>query len=370
MKASIGDILIKTAAFAIIIAGMRAASTILLYIALAFLLSFLLIAPVSWLTKYRVPRPVAVLAVVAIAVGISTAAGTLLGTRLVALAGTGAQLDQIFSVQLAQLDSMVANLASQLGSAPPPTLATVVRDQLQPSSLVTFLTGLLERLGLIVTHVAIIVIMTGFLLMEVTGFRKKMRHAFGEKLGLEAWNNFEKVGDAVRRYVVLKTLISIGTGLSVSVLMFSLGSENWILWGVLAFMLNYIPNIGSFVAAAPAVLFTWLMAGLGTAIAASAGFLVINLVWGNIVEPRVMGEGVGLSAMVVFTSLVFWGWVLGPIGMLLSVPLTVMLRIVLGANDSTQWLAVILGSDKEIQLDLPPSGSSAISPAAESKAKA
>ena len=101
------------------------------------------------------------------------------------------------------------------------------------------------------------------------------------------------------------------------------------LWGLVAFLLNFVPNIGSIIAAIPAVLLALLINGTTIAILTIAGYVVVNITIGNVVEPRVMGRGLGLRMLVVFISLVFWGWVLGPIGMLLAVPLTMTLKIML-----------------------------------------
>ncbi len=90
-------------------------------------------------------------------------------------------------------------------------------------------------------------------------------------------------------------------------------------WGLLAFALNYIPNIGSVLAAIPPIAQVRVFNGFYEALLVLAGYLLINLVFGNILEPRIMGRGLGLSTLVVFLSLIFWGWLLGTVGMRLSV---------------------------------------------------
>ena len=139
-------------------------------------------------------------------------------------------------------------------------------------------------------------------------------------------------------------MISLATGVLVAAWLRIVGVDYALLWGLLAFLLNYIPSIGSFIAAVPAVMLAFLQLGPGDGIVTAIGYLVINTVIGNFIEPRVMGEGMGLSTLVVFLSLIFWGWVLGPVGMLLSVPLTMIMKIALEASDETRWIAVLLGS--------------------------
>jgi len=117
-----------------------------------------------------------------------------------------------------------------------------------------------------------------------------------------------------------------------------------VVWVLLAFLLNYVPNIGSIVAAIPAVLLGLIQGGVGYALLVAVGFVVVNLVIGNFIDPFLMGRTVGLSTLVVFLSLVFWGWMWGSIGMLLSVPLTMMIKILLDNTDDLQWVAVMLDS--------------------------
>ena len=123
------------------------------------------------------------------------------------------------------------------------------------------------------------------------------------------------------------------------------GVDYPMLRGLLAFLPSYVPNIGSIIAAVPAVLFVAVQLGPGAALWSAAGYLVVNVVVDSIIEPRFMGRGLGLSALVVFLSLVFWGWVLGPVGMFLSVPLTMMIKIALDSRPDTHWIAVLLGPE-------------------------
>jgi predicted PurR-regulated permease PerM len=115
-----------------------------------------------------------------------------------------------------------------------------------------------------------------------------------------------------------------------------------LLWGLLAFLLNYVPNIGSIIAAVPATLLALIQLGPTTALLTVSGYALVNIVLGNMIEPRFMGKGLGLSTLVVFISLAFWGWVLGPVGMLLSVPLTMILKIALAGNSTTRWISTMM----------------------------
>ena len=120
--------------------------------------------------------------------------------------------------------------------------------------------------------------------------------------------------------------------------------DHFLLWAVLAFMLNYIPNIGSIIAALPAVLIAFVQFGFASAGLVALAFVLVNTIMGNLIEPRLMGRGMGLSTLVVFLSLIFWGWLLGTVGMLLSVPLTMVVKIALESRPESEWLAVLLSS--------------------------
>ena len=138
------------------------------------------------------------------------------------------------------------------------------------------------------------------------------------------------------------------TGFVIFLWLSILGVDYAVLWGLVAFLLNFIPTVGSFIAAVPAVLLALVQLGAFEAGLTLVGFVVVNLIMGNVLEPRWMGRGLNLSPLVVFVSLVLWGWVLGPVGMLLSIPLTIMLKIALESQNETRWIGVMMGAGKRL----------------------
>ena len=128
-----------------------------------------------------------------------------------------------------------------------------------------------------------------------------------------------------------------------------LGIDFPVIWGLLAFLLNYIPNLGSIIAAVPPVLLGYIQFGIGRALLVAAGFVVINVVFGNGIEPKLMGRKLGLSTLVVFLSLIFWGWVWGPVGMLLSVRMTIVEKIAMESSPTTRWISIVLDSDSSVR---------------------
>jgi predicted PurR-regulated permease PerM len=148
---------------------------------------------------------------------------------------------------------------------------------------------------------------------------------------------------------MLKALTSSATGIAIMVFLKIFGIHYAILWGLLAFLLNFIPNIGSIIAAIPAVLMAMVQYSPIMALNIILVYLGVNILIGSIIEPRILGRGLGLSTLVVFLSLIFWGWLLGPIGMLLSVPLTIMIKIALQTQPNTRWIAILLDSGSDVR---------------------
>jgi predicted PurR-regulated permease PerM len=150
------------------------------------------------------------------------------------------------------------------------------------------------------------------------------------------------------RYLVIQTLVSATGGLVIGLWLLILGVQYPVLWGTLVFLLNFVPNIGSIIAAVPVILLALVQLGMGPALLTALGFIVVFMVLGNLIQPKLMGKGLSLSTLVVFLSMVFWGWIMGPVGMILSVPMTSLVKIFLESHEDTRGLAVMLGSGKEI----------------------
>ena len=179
-----------------------------------------------------------------------------------------------------------------------------------------------------------------FILLEASGFPQKLQDAFPDHE--RTMGPFRTFMEGVNRYFALKTVFSLVTGNTVWLWLAVLGVDFAPTWGMIAFFLNFVPNIGSIIAAIPAVLLALIQLGVPSALLACLGYALVNIVVGNILEPKFMGRGLGLSTLVVFISLVFWGWVLGPIGMVLSIPLTMIVKIALATDEDTLWIAILL----------------------------
>jgi len=211
--------------------------------------------------------------------------------------------------------------------------------------IMSFSTGFIQGIGALFTNGFVILLTVVFMLLESNNFIKKIEFASQQS---EVINHIDTIFSKIKDYMVLKAIISLFTGLIIWVALVLIGTDYAFLWAVLAFLLNFIPNIGSIIAAVPAVLLTLVQLGGMSALIVAVLYVVINVLIGSIVEPKVMGKGLGLSTLVVFLSLLFWGWLLGMVGMLLSIPLTIMAKIILDANENTKWIAIILGSGENI----------------------
>lgn len=186
-----------------------------------------------------------------------------------------------------------------------------------------------------------------FILLEHSTLRPKLRRLVAGRKDAER-RALQALED-VQRYLLLKTVMSAATGLIIGVWASVLGVEGAVLWGLVAFTFNYAPVIGSLIAAVPATMFAWADLGLVSALLLAGGFVVTNVTIGNIIEPRVMGRRLGLSPLVVLLSMAVWGFLLGPIGALVGVPITMVVKIACRHSDRFGWVAVVLASGRKLE---------------------
>ena len=221
-------------------------------------------------------------------------------------------------------------------------VTNTIKEVIDPAAAVGLLSAILKGFGNVLTDSFLIILTVIFLLVEASGLTQKFIALNGADSNRD--NSFANVFvDKLRNYMSLKTIISMLTGVIIGVGMWIIGVDYPVLWGVLAFMFNFVPNIGSIIAAVPAIMLAIVQLGAASAFLVALVYLGVNVVIGSFIEPKYMGKGLGLSTMVVFVSLVFWGWVLGPVGMLLSVPLTITVKLALDSKPETQWWGHLLG---------------------------
>jgi len=335
-QANKGRFLIITAAFIIVVAGMRAAEAILIPVLLSAFIAIISAQPLFFLKRKGVPAVLALLIVITVVIGIGLIMAVLIGTSL-------NDLSSSLPVYQAHIQEKTTTLLKWLDNIGIHIPDKGLFESINPSTALNLVSGILNSLGKVLTNSFLILLTVIFILLEASGFSSKLRAVLPDPD--RSFASFEIFIHNVQRYMAIKTWMSLATGIAISIWLAILGIDYPVMWGLLAFLLNYIPNIGSILAAVPAILLALIEFGTGTALLATLGYLVVNIVTGSIIEPRIMGRGLGLSTLVVFLSLVFWGWVFGPVGMLLSVPLTMILKIAFDSNEETRWIAVLLGSE-------------------------
>jgi AI-2 transport protein TqsA len=328
-----GVALLLGAAFVVVVAGLKLAAALIVPVLLAAFIAALMTPALRALERLRVPSGLALLLLVIVLAGLALGFGSVVAASVrdfnASLPEYQASLQEKSATLVAWLDQHGVRMPEQglLKIVSPGSVMRVT------GILVTALSGLLGNTLLILLVVV-------FMLLEASILPEKLKSELSE-------GNQRRLGqvlDDVRRYMGLKTLISAATGLFVAVFLAIYGVDSAPLLGLLAFAFNFIPNIGSIIAAVPGVLLALIQFGLGGAAVVAIGYVVINIVVGNVIEPRVLGQGLGLSPLVVLLSLLFWGWVFGAIGMLLAIPLTMCVVIVLDSQPETRRIAHLLGA--------------------------
>jgi len=328
------------ASFIIIVAGMKAAAPLIVPFLLSAFIAIICAPAINTLKARGMPMWLA-LAIVVILIGLA-------GTVFISILGSSIHK---FTTQLPEyqgrLQDEISRLSVWLNARGISWVGDEVRELINPSIALSYVGKVFNGLGNLLTNGFLIFLTVMFLLFEGVALKYKMQVISGN---VDDTQTQQITGflTSVNKYMAIKSLTSLATGLLIFFWLWLLDIEYALLWGLTAFILNYIPNIGSIIAAVPAVLLALVTAGPLTAVWVVAGYLLVNILVGNIIEPKFLGDRLGLSTLVVFLSLVFWGWILGTTGMFLSVPLTMVIKLGLEARPETKWIAVLLGSGKPL----------------------
>lgn len=334
-------IAIDLAAFVIIVAGMKAASTLLVPFLFSLFISIICFPPFFWLQRKKVPKGVALIIIILGILIVGFLVGALIGTSINQFTNNLPTYEKI----LEEKTDIIVNWFTKMGIEIPSEQLFSSFSLKEPLALMA---NLLKSVTNVLTKTVLILMIVIFVLLEAADFPGKLRVI--SQNPDKSIGNYLTINNNIKRYVFIKTLLSLSTGIFVFVWLLILKIDYALLWGMLAFLLNFIPNIGSIIAAIPAILLALIQYGFVSAGLVTMGYLVINFIFGTLLEPKLMGEGLGLSTLVVFLSLIFWGWILGPFGMLLSVPLTMVAKIVLDNYQDTRWISILLGSSKSTKI--------------------
>jgi len=325
------------ASFVIIIAGLMEAVSIVNPILMGLFISIICAEPISWLQKKKVPQTLAVFIVIILILLIFTGFSELIGASL-------SSFSQNVGLYESNLDAMGKTLVEFGNSKGINISSTKLASLFDVSKVMNLTAGVLGQLGSFMGNALTIFFLAVFLLLELDTLTIKSKVVFSES---NTSKYLFSIFESIRHYLSIKTVTSLFTGVIIWVALEIIGLDYAIIWGLIAFLLNYIPNIGSIIAAIPAVLFALIQLGFGGVLWTGIVFVAANMIVGNIIEPKMMGKGLGLSTYVVFVSLLVWGFILGTVGMFLSVPLTMAIKIMLEQNPKTEWIAIMLGSGDE-----------------------
>jgi predicted PurR-regulated permease PerM len=328
--------LIVTAAVAIVVISVEAAASIIAPILLAAFIAVIASSPLRWMQRRGVPKYIALGLVVFVLLDIGS---------MIALISTGALeglRDSLpgYQERLTLLSEQLGGWLERLGLENADEATT---DILDPAVATALVRAALANVGSVFASGLLILLAVVFMLLEAPGMLAKLRVAF--RLDVAAEGRLRRLFDSLNQYMRIKVLTSLGTAVCIWIWLWFLGIDFAILWAILAFFLNFIPFVGAFLMAIPAVLMALVQTDLGTTLLVAAGYLVVNTAIGSVLEPRIMGRGLGISTLAVFLSLLFWSWVLGTVGAFLSVPLTMALIIALEASPQTRPIAVLLGPE-------------------------
>lgn len=327
-------------AVVISLAGVKIAAPIVVPFLLSLFVAIICNPAINYIESKKVPRGLAITVVIFIIFSLFVVLGGVIGSAV-------NDFRQAIPVYEAQLSEQISWLVIWLEQHDVMISMDEVRSYFDPAKVMNLVTTTLTGFSSVLGNVFLLLLTVVFMLSEGKIFAKKLHIAFDDSARTE--KNLEHFLTMVNQYMAIKTAVSLATGLIIGSVLWGMGVQFYILWALLAFLLNYIPNIGSIIAAVPAVILTFLQLGIGYASVVIGLFVGVNMIMGNVIEPRFMGRSLGLSTLVVFLSLIFWGWLLGMVGMLLSVPLTMILKIALENSEGGRWFAILLSSDQEVE---------------------
>ncbi len=336
---SVSESFIVMAAIIIVLAGIKAAAGIVEPFLLSIFIAIIFSPFFGWLNDKGMPSSLSLFLVIILIIFIVGLLGILIGSSVHDFSSNLSYYEQRLHEE-AQSTLLFLN---GYGIEVPKEEINAIFDT---NRLMKIAAGGLKSLGGMLTNGFVIILTVAFMLLESTHLTQKINLASTQADMIVQLNT---IIDKIKKYMLIKTYISLFTGALVWAILLLFQIDYAILWAVFAFFLNYIPNIGSLLAAVPPVLLGLIQFGFITAVEISVAYILINIIIGSILEPKLMGSGLGLSTLIVFLSLIFWGWLLGPIGMLLSIPLTIMAKIVFDSKPNTKWIAIMLGTGEKLK---------------------
>ncbi|GAA6173755.1 AI-2E family transporter [Colwellia sp. KU-HH00111] len=330
--------LVALASIIVIIAGLKVAAPILVQLLMALFIAIICMPSIRWMEGHKVPRSLAIVVVLTVFLAFVYVIVALVGDSINAF-----NANKEFYIE--QLGSRMRGIVNWATSHGVPIENVNIAAAFEKADIMSLVTMVLGGVGNIFSDFFLIFLCVIFILAETTSFPAKFSRAFSN--AQDKMVHVNNILSKIRHYLAIKAATSLLTGILAALALLFIGVDYPFLWGMLAFLLNFIPNLGSLLAALPPVILALIQLGPIGVMWTGISFFAINNIIGNYLEPKLMGKMLGLSAFVVFLSLILWGYIFGVIGMFLSVPLTMMIKIALDTNDKTRWLGILLGPEEE-----------------------
>ena len=329
--------LFYVAAIIIVIAGFKIGAPIINPILMAVFFSVIIYHPIDWLKSKGVNG---ILAIIIVVLGLFIV--------LVGIGGAVTRSIMEFTDKLPfyrnELHEMIRDGITTLNENGMSISTDNVMENLSSGSVFSYAGKFLTSIGGLLGQITLLVLVVAFILGETNSFPIKLKAILKDpdiSLG-----NITVITKNIRYYLGVKTLTGLIGGTLVTILLLIMGIQYAIVWGILVLLMRYIPNIGSIIAAIPIMLFVLIQDGITGIIYVGIAYAIINFIIGQIIEPQFLARSMKLSTLAVFLSLVFWGWILGDIGLLLAVPITMAMKISLETRENSKWMAILLGSEQ------------------------
>ncbi len=327
-----------SASLVIVVAGVKAMANLFLVLLMAVFITAISLAPFQWLKKKKVPEVISLIIVVLFILGI-------LYVFIVLLTASVSGFNEKLPFYEERFSELWLNTHNWLVESGMVEEEISIANLIKSTNLMKSSGDAVAGLGKLLSNPFLVLFVYIFMMLEVSIFSKKMKLMSPKALG-----GMQVIIANIRKYFGIKILTSFGTGLIIYIGLLIIGVDFPLLWGLIAFILNFIPSIGSIFAAIPAVLLAFIQLDIFSGLATGILYLLANVVIGSIIEPPLMGRNLGLSPLVVFISLLLWGFVLGPIGMLISAPLTMILKIIFDSRPQTRALGIVLGDKSSLEM--------------------
>ena len=321
------------ASFVVIIAGVKMASQVVVILFLAIFISSIFSTLLKVLQKKHIPRLFSYFIILLIVSGIGVMLAYVINISLNDFLTNLPTYEEKLKNTILNLLHFAQDSGIQIDKAK-------IMGALNFNSFFGFTTNIIGSIGTFLSKFLLVVIGVAFILAESKSFQTKLRVIF--RNNAKKLEHFNLFSFNIQKYFVVKSFTSFLTGFIITIVLTLFGVDYPVLWGVIAMLFNFVPVVGSIIASIPAVLLTFMNLDINTTIWVIVLYVIINISISNILEPKLMGKELGLSPLVIFFSLIFWGYILGIVGMSLAVPITMTLKIAFDSNTSTHWLGILM----------------------------